>query len=127
MDTTILVESDIVNGRLLVEALDRLQFECNGALWFQYATKDWHFLLVSSWVDTKGPKKCYELIQSAINEIEEVHRIPLERISVLSPNDRLVRILKMAIRTGQGMSQIRFARNTINGVFIEDALIYRLY
>jgi hypothetical protein len=48
-------------------------------------------------------------------------------ISALSPRNRLVQLLKLAIRTApSAIAQIRFTSNTINNVFVEDALIYRL-
>lgn len=121
-----MVDRDIESGRRLIEVLDRSRFVLNGALWFYFATREWRLLLVSTLVDKIGPKRCYTVIQSAIEDLPQDFRISLERISVLSPNDNLVRLLKIAIHTGGGISTIRFTRNTINGVFIEDALIYRL-
>ena len=127
MDTTVLVDRDIENGRRLIDDLDRSKFVLDGALWFYFAeTGEWRLLLVSPLVDTIGPKRCYTVIQSAIEDLPQDFRISLERISVISPKDNLVRLLRIAISTGRKISTIRFTRNTINGVFIEDALIYRL-
>jgi len=132
MDTTILVEKDIEDGRKLVEALDRSNFNLVGALWFYFAdSREWRLLLVSPLVDTIGPSGCYRRIQSVLKDMSydlaTSFGIPLSRIAVKSPWDSLIRLLKMAIQTDRrGISKIRFTRNTINGVFIEDALIYRL-
>ncbi len=38
----------------------------------------------------------------------------------------LVRLLRVALKTGGGLSRIRFSKNVINGHFIDDALIYRV-
>jgi hypothetical protein len=61
----------------------------------------------------------------AINQLGANATLPLSSIGVLDANDDLVRLLKAAIRTGPGLSRIRFSRNVINGHFIDDALIYR--
>jgi hypothetical protein len=148
MDTTILVDKDIQDGRKLVEALDRSMLEvfttlCGGklvegmdrsmldvvgALWFYFADiGEWRLLLVMPLVDTIGPSGCYAMIQLILQEdMPDNSGISLSRISVLSPKDNLIKLLRMVIHTDRGISAIRFTRNTINGVSIEDALIYRL-
>ena len=125
MDKTILVDSDIQNGKQQVIALDNSRFDFNGALWLLTSTGDWHFIVSSPCVDTIGPKKCYESIQSIAETIPENQRIPFEQIAVVSPKDIVIQLLRKAIRA-EGICEIRFSKNTINGVFIEDALIYRL-
>jgi hypothetical protein len=47
-------------------------------------------------------------------------------VSIAKKDDPLLKLLRIAIKTGPGISNIRFSRNTINGVIIEDAYIYRL-
>ena len=127
MDKKILVDKDIGEGRSLIEALDRSSFNVVGALWFYYSNLgEWRLLIASPLVDISGQRSCYQAIQSVIADMPQGFEISLERISVLSPRDRLIQLLRIAIRTGTGLSTIRFTGNTINGVFIEDALIYRL-
>jgi hypothetical protein len=127
MDKKILVDRDIEDGKRLIEELDKSKFQLNGALWFYFKdSEEWRLLFVSPLVDTVGPRTCYRIVQSAIADLSVVFRISLEHISVLSPRGRLIQLLKIAIRTDSGLSTIRFTGNTINGVFIEDALIYRL-
>lgn len=122
-----MVDKDIRDGMKLIKAIDRSMFDLVGALWFYYADSgEWRLLLVSQLVDTIGPKRCYEVIQSVIEDMPRDFGISLIRISVLSPRDNLIKLLEVALHTGKGISTIRFTRNTINGVFIEDALIYRL-
>jgi len=121
-----LVDKDIRDGRKLIEALDRSKFGLSGALWFYFSdANDWLLLLVSPLVDTEGPTSCYRKIQSVIEGMPRDFGIPLSSISVVSPTDSLIRLLRKAIHV-EGTSRMRFRRNTINGVFIEDALIYRL-
>lgn len=127
MDKKILVERDINEGKMLIQTLDVSKFQLSGALWFYLTeSENWRLLLVSPLVDTAGLRSCYKVIQSVIGDMPKDFGISLENISVLSPRDRLIQLLKIAIRTGAGISTIRFTGNSINGVFIEDALIYRL-
>jgi len=53
-------------------------------------------------------------------------RIPLKDIAVIDSNDPLIKLLRVAIKTGGGISGIRFTKNVINGTPIEDAYIYRI-
>ncbi|NIV68021.1 hypothetical protein GWN43_04130 [Candidatus Bathyarchaeota archaeon] len=50
----------------------------------------------------------------------------MRQISVISTEHDLVKLLRAAIHTGPGISGIRFTGNVINGVFIDDAYIYRM-
>lgn len=126
MDSTLLVDQDIEDGRKLIKALDRSKFALTGALWFYFSdARDWLLLLVSPLADTSGPTWCYRKIQSVIEDMPRNFGLSLSRISVVSPTDSLIRLLGKAIHV-EGTSRVRFRRNTINGVFIEDALIYRL-
>lgn len=127
MDKKILVEKDIEDGKMLIEELDRSNFKLFGALWFYFAdSEEWRLLFISPLIDVEGPKSCYNTVQSVKAHMPQDFGISLERISILSPSDRLVQLLRVAIRTDTGLSAIRFTGNTINGVFIADALIYRL-
>lgn len=127
MDKASLVREKIEEGRNLIETLDSAHFELTGALWFYLIdTNEWRLLLVSPLLDRLGPRRTYSKIQSVIRDQMPSFGISLENISVMSPNNKLIRLLKIAIRTGPEISEIRFSKNTINNVFIEDALIYRL-
>lgn len=127
MDKTILVEKNIEEGKKLLEILDSNDFPVKAALWFFLVDSDtWRFIIASPLVEKNGPKETYHLIQSAMLKSSPPTEISLKDISVLSPNNELIRLLKIAVQTGPGISGIRFTRNTINNVFIEDAYIYRL-
>jgi hypothetical protein len=127
MDKKILVDSDIQAGNRLIQLLDQTNLGVIGALWFYVSeAQEYRLLLVTPLLDTEGPEACYTILQSTINNLQPDFRISLDDISVLSPRDRLFQLLRIGIRTGQGLSMIRFARSAINGVFIEDSLIYRL-
>lgn len=127
MDKTALVEKDVEEGKRLIEALDNAGFQVRAVLWFYLAESDeWRFVVASPLVERKGPKEAYAFVQAVLAQLLPPSGISLEEISVVSPEYDLIRILKVAIQTGPGISGIRFTRNTINNTFIEDAYIYRM-
>ncbi len=123
-----MVDSDIRNGRELVRILDRKDFPLYGALWFYFSESDeWRLLLATSLVDEVGPRETYTRVRKVLSQkIKPSQRIPLKRISVLSPGDELIQLLGTVIKTGRTISGTRFRHNTINGILIEDAYVYRL-
>ncbi len=123
MDKAALVEKDIEFGRKVTEDLDRSNIPVTGSLWFYNPeASEWRLIVATPFVDERGPKAAYVAIQRALKAID----LPLRNVSVISPNDRLIRLLRTVVRTGRKISGIRFTHNTINNVFIEDVYIYRL-
>ncbi|MEL7665607.1 MAG: hypothetical protein AAGU10_16010 [Methanosarcina mazei] len=127
MDKATLVKDDISDGKKLIQHLDNTEFKVNSALWF-YATdlNEWKLVLASEYLKAHGLKEAYSFVQ---NELEKLYltNISLNNIAITGANDQLIELLKRGIVTGsKDISDIRFTRNVINGVMIEDALIYRL-
>jgi hypothetical protein len=116
----------IDEGERLIRALDKASIDLDAALWFYDAdSEEWRLLLASPTLQQKGPQRAYATVQAALSGIP--HRaLALSNISVVSPDDVLIKALRMAIRTGPGITGIRFTHNTINHIFIEDAYIYRV-
>lgn len=125
MDTKILVDKYINDGKALLKSLDSKKFPVNAAMWFYDENSDsWKYVISSPKVDEEGPLKVYQDIQSYLGNKSD---ISLKDISVVSPNNNLMLMLKKAINTGKtAISGIRFSNNTINNYFIEDAYIYRM-
>ena len=74
-----------------------------------------------------GPKNVYRKIQSVLSKMSGGESIiTLSNISVVEDNDPFISLLRIAIRTGDGISGIRYSRNVIRGQFIEDVYIYRM-
>jgi hypothetical protein len=114
-------------GAKLTTKLDEMGVPVTSALWlFDPETNDWRLLFASPEVDKKGPREVYQKIQQAIEQLgAKGEAVPLSAVTLLNPTADLIRTLSVAVRTGPGVSKIRFSRNVINGHFIEDALIYR--
>jgi hypothetical protein len=125
MGNAILVREQIDYGKRLIACLDKSKFTLVGALWLYYPNSDeWKLLFISPLVDLLGPKRCYDIVIEVLEDLGITLEV-LNEISLLSPKDSLFQLLRRAIRA-EGISEIRFAKNTINNTFIEDALIYRL-
>jgi len=127
MDRKILVNEYIEEGKSLIEKLDKKKFPVVAALWFYFSDQDeWKLLVATEKIDKEGPIASYKIIQDVLED-KNIKNLNLDNISIISPSDNLISILKSAIKTSaQGISGIRFTANTINNVFIEDAYIYRI-
>jgi hypothetical protein len=133
MVTEMVVKESLSNemisaGSELTRRLDESRFLVSASFWlYDTDSNAWRFLVASPEVRTRGLKGAYKQVQSAVAGIPEGQpKISLKDISVVDSNDPLVSLMRVAIKTGDGISGIRFTRNMINGVLIEDAYIYRL-
>jgi len=115
-------------GAELTRRLDDARFIVSASLWlFTPETGAWRFVIGSPEVRTRGPRWAYRQVQSVMSRMPNAQaRIPLKDISVIDSNDPLIKLLKVTIKTGGGISGIRFTNNVINGTRIEDAYIYRI-
>lgn len=127
MDKASLVVELIEDGKRLIEALDAAKFDVKAAMWFYLPdTDEWRLIIASPFVDNSGPMKAYEFIQKEMEKLSPALGIKLRNIAVVSPQDRLISLMRLAIGTGPTISGIRFTQNVINNVLIEDAFIYRM-
>ena len=123
-----LSEQMISAGSDLIRRLDEAGLRVTGALWFYEAdSNDWRLIIVSPDVRAKGVKTVYEEVQAVVRATpDDQPIISLKDISVVDSDDPLISLLRIAIKTDNGISRIRFSRNMINGTLIEDSYIYRL-
>jgi hypothetical protein len=121
-----LTDGMINSGKKLLSILDKRNFSVNCAFWI--LTSDapaWRLILAMPGLQSEGPKSVYMKLQKILNK-ELFEALTLNEISVLDINDPFIQLFRKALRTGPGISNIRFAQNTINGTYIPDALVYRL-
>ena len=127
MGKATLVDRDMQAGEALLKKLDEDKFKIKAALWlYMPDPEEWRLVFASPIVDTDGPIKAYEKVQSELQELDGRSELSLQNIALVSPHDKLIMALKTTIKTGKEISHIRLTGNVINGVFIEDAYIYRL-
>ncbi len=124
-----LVEQDIKDGETLVRRLDEDQFAVTAAFWY-YRPEDenWKLIIGSQIVGTEGPREAYRRLGKSMKRIRKSGRkkfaLDSIRVELVKPNTPLLDLLKKAVNAPD-IQRIRFSRNTINGVYVEDALIYR--
>lgn len=115
-------------GAELIRRLDETRFIVSASLWLYIPEiNGWRFIIASPEVKTQGPKKAYKQVQSVIFKMpDDQPKIQLKDVTAIDSNDPLVSLLRVAVRTGDGVSGIRLTHNVINGVLIEDAYVYRI-
>lgn len=123
-----LTEQMVRAGEELTRVLDQRNWPVSASFWFYFPeTSQWRLILASPRVSEAGPKKAYEDVLDAMNQIApDAPKISLSDVAVTDTSSRLVELLSKVLGTGEGISGIRFAQNVINGQLIEDAYIYRL-
>jgi hypothetical protein len=125
--TDFLSDQMIYSGRKLIERLDDLNAQIKSAFWlYSPEFRTWSLILSADSVASDGPRKLYEKILISNNLAEKTEKtISLNDIGLMSSDQKIVQLLAMVIRTGPEISGIRFTRNNINGIYIDDAYIYR--
>lgn len=129
MDKTTLVDRDISDGERLIKKLDKSRFKVNSALWFYVSElSEWKLILASDYVDKRGQKEAYIIIQKKLETIKPPVGIFLSNISVIGANYGIVGLLKrfIAPKSTEGFFNMRITGIVLNGTIIEDAFIYRL-
>jgi len=128
MVATQLTPELIQEGATLVAGLDQAGESPDAALWFYFSEiSAWKLLVADIQVGPTGPRDVYRTIQKTLQSLRnKVTHLSLEDVAVAKPDAPLIKLLRQGIATGPGINGIRFTRNVINGVQIEDAYIYRL-
>lgn len=127
MVKTSLVESDIAEGRHLVNELKKIwsHFQVQAAFWLNRPeVMEWRLYLATPLVDQRGPFSTYTDVQNVLRS--NPSSISMQEISVVSPNDKLVKIVKSAAPIPAGAPGVRFGRTRLDDTYIEDAYVYRV-
>lgn len=97
MYKTVLVETDLEQGRRIVEELSKRQLPITAAFWYHYED-DWKLVIVSSDFEDQGPKALYTMILGMLSELSSDSKRPLEfpfeRITLLSPYSLLYKMVR---------------------------------
>jgi hypothetical protein len=127
MDTTTLVENWISEGNRVVEALVTSQVPVDAALWLYFPeAAEWRLVVATPLYDTRGPRASYTRIRSVLSSLTPPTPIRLWDVTVRSPTDELIAALRSANRRGTGVVGQRLRGVVLDGVFIEDAYVYRI-
>ncbi len=126
MAETTLVDSDIEASRALVKFLESHGYPLKAAMWMYYSEAErWRFVVCPQ-EQRKDPTTFYRTFVKAIHDAGQSQSVlRLDRVDIVDATSPLVSTLGSVIRI-EGDSSVRFTNNRINGVFLEDALIFKL-
>ncbi|MER8975676.1 MULTISPECIES: hypothetical protein [unclassified Mesorhizobium] len=124
-----LVRSDINAGINLIRALDEKKFGVAAALWLYNGDVDnWRMVIAYRGARKDLEKKYLDAATIAADWRKARPDQPildLSKVKITSADDRLISGLGTAMRV-DGLAEVRFSHNTVNGIYVEDALIHRL-
>lgn len=120
-----MVNEDIEIGRRIVAALTRTGIPVKVYLWaFIPQLQEWQFMIATPLVDSKGPLAAYGEVNKALQKEGVFEDVPLRRIFLKSPNDK---VLKSLEKESKAVPQESFqvVNEQITGSFVEDAYLYK--
>jgi len=124
MGTTTLVNEDIAAGHHVVEALDTAGFPVKAAFWLYDSNVDNWKLWIGTPRAARDLQKAYITVSQILSAIADRKVLDLARIRLVRPDNSTVRAIGSVIHV-KGLSDVRLRSNVVNGIYIEDALIYR--
>ena len=124
MDHASLVKDKIEEGRDLLRNLDADGHAPKAALWlYDPEQEDWKLVLSGESYEGENYKKSFFVIDANLRKIKS-HQIHLTDIQLLKLSDPLIQRLRRMTRVEN--STVRLSKSNIDGIYIDDALIYRL-
>ncbi len=88
MDQATLVNSDIEIEGKVVSALSRAKLPVAAVDWnWAPQLNGWQLIVVSRWVEERGPREVYARILDALSHAEVYRSIPIRKLVVKSPSD----------------------------------------
>jgi hypothetical protein len=127
LDNAILVGPNIDAGKRLLQALDIAKIKVDAAFWFyREASEDWRLYIATPLVQELGPRMAYSKVLDVLRE-ERIQDLDFWKLSVVDVTDSLVTVLRLAVSTDAGISDISVNGNSVNGVYIRAAHIYRMH
>ena len=112
-------------GASITRKLDEFDWRVVAAFWyFEEDFNRWKLVLASPRVSVDGIREGYRAVIKALDALGLSRTF--SHISVVAPDDQLVRRLASAIQTGWAISGIPFPRQAIDGSIFEEAYLYRV-
>lgn len=126
MAQPVLVKEDIDAGMELLRVLDSRNFPITGAAWIYFPDiEEWRLVIRTPRVEKNLQSALLEIANAMDAAGDLRSRLNLSRMKLVPPSDRMLQAMGTVVRAS-GLSKIRFSKNLINGIYIDDALIYRL-
>ncbi len=125
MDTAVLVENLFIEGKKLIESLDKAGYRYPIALLMKNdELEEWNLVLAIPDLNVTGSKQVFRQIHKII--IENGLQLSLNDIKLLDTKDALFRQLRTVIKTGREIGRTNFFGNSFNGQRFPDSILYRV-
>jgi hypothetical protein len=119
MASSTLVDADVEQGRRFVQLLDKVGVQVKGAFWLYYPDADhWKLNIVTAEAE-HGTRELY------VKAIDAGAEIDLSKVAFVPPAAPVFKALSGLVKN-EGGATIRFSQVTFNGVYVDDAVVYRL-
>ena len=119
MASSALVDAEVDQGRDFVRLLDKIGVTVKGAFWLYYPDSDrWKLTIVTPDAE-RGTRGLY------VRALDAKADIDLSRVEFVPMGVPVFKALSGLIRI-EGVSTTRLSQVTFNGVYVDDALVYRL-
>ena len=118
----------IDSGISLIEAMDKKGFTVSAAFWSLQEENGHYKLYIALDELAANPSDKMKLITEVIGIIQknpDTIQIPVLSFQLISPKDDMLSLYRQ-VATIDGISKMRIKNSSISGVFINDALIYRM-
>jgi hypothetical protein len=126
MAAAVLVDTDVEMGRELLRILDEAKFPVTAAAWIFFPDiEEWRLVVRTPKAEKNLQQALLEFAVLLDKRGDLRKRLDLSRVKLVPPKDKMLAAMSSIVKV-EGISSIRFSRNVINGVLIDDALIYRL-
>lgn len=121
-----LVDAEIEAGRDLIRMLVQKGFDVQSAAWIYYpSAEDWK-LLIGSRRAQEDQTSAYLDIANWLNADRDLdRRFDMSRLKIVRPDELYLNALSKMVHLSD-RADVRLTHNTVNGVYIDDALVYRL-
>jgi hypothetical protein len=97
MYKTILVDSDIEDGRRVLQGVEKL-LKVTAAFWFHSEEEDrWKLVIVSPDLEEQGPIRLYTMVRTMLSDLANGPtsvKFPFNQIMLTSPNSLLYKTVK---------------------------------
>lgn len=123
-----LTDSMLTAGAELTRRMDEVGLRPAASLWFYVPDRnEWRLILGIPGVEVEGPMKAYTTLQTTLNK-QPIEGFNLQNILLTSEKNDLFVALRQMLgnRPGPDIHNIRFSKNVIGNLFIDDAYVYRL-